>query len=159
MNIQTAVVSALETRFAAPDEAAESDASRKLEVNVILTTEQGTIAALKKASELAIDLGARINLIATQTVPWVLPLTRPQVFVQCIEQRLYDLACRGAVGSIETNVHVYLCRDKQLALLKALRPNSLVVMGGKMDWWPSEAARTAKMLERRGHHVVFAVPR
>jgi hypothetical protein len=138
---------------------ADSDPARKLEVNVILTTEQGTLAALKTARELAIELGARINLIAAQAVPWALPLTRPQVPVQCIEQRLLDLIWRGADGSIETNVQVYLCRDKQQALLKALRPNSLVVMGGKMDWWPSEATRTAKILERKGHHVVFAVPR
>jgi hypothetical protein len=43
--------------------------------------------------------------------------------------------------------------------MKALRPKSLVVSGGKMTWWPSEVARTAKMLERAGHRVIFAVER
>jgi len=159
INILADAVRPLETQFAAPHEEADSHATRKFEVNVIYTTERGTIAALKTASNLALDLKASINLIATQAVPWALPLTRPPVPVQFIEQRLFDLACQGADASSETNIHVYLCRDKQRALVKALKPNSLVVIGGKMAWWPSEAARTAKTLERNGHRVVFAVQR
>lgn len=145
--------------FSVPANRSEGHGNGGLEVTVVYTTERRTLATLKTAGELAYDLGARINLIALLTVPWTLPLTRPSVPVTWTEQHLFDLVCAAASPRLDTDVHVYLCRDKRRALLKALRPKSLVVIGDKMTWWPSEATRMAKTLEHAGHRVIFARPR
>jgi hypothetical protein len=159
MNIQIDEGRRLIASFAPGPEVADAGAAHRMEVNVIFTNEEGTLAALKTAHDLAFDLGARINLIAMQEVPWVLPLTCPPVPIHCTEQRLFNLVCQGVEGPTETNVQVCLCRDKREALVKALRPKSLVVIGGKMLSWFSETTRIAKMLERHGHRVVFAMQR
>jgi len=125
-------------------------------VNVIFTDSESTLAALEMAGSLASNLGARINLVAAQVVPLVFPLTRPPVAVDYTEQRLLDLAYRGAQGPLETSVQLYLCRDKRQALLRALKPKSLVVIGGKARWWPTKESKLAGVLRSNGHQVVVA---
>jgi len=142
--------------FSAPAIRWEGHGNGGLQVTVVFTTERGTLAALKTAGELAYDLGARIKLIVLRPVPWALPLTQPSIPVPWTEQRLFNLVCAAASPGLDTDVHVYLCRDKRQALLKALQPKSLVVIGDKRTWWPSEAARLATSLERAGHRVIFA---
>jgi hypothetical protein len=159
MNIILNAESLLETRSTTVLGTPGNDTTRNLVVNVIFTTKRGTLAALKTAGELAFDLGARINLVAPKAVPWALSLTRLPVAARWIEQHLFNLVCEGGRGFSDISIYVLLCRNKRQALMKALRPKSLVVSGGKMTWWPSEVARTAKMLERAGHRVIFAVER
>ena len=131
-------------------------ASSEIEVNVIFTDSESTLAALEMAGSLASNLGARINLVAAQVVPLVFPLTRPPVAVDYTEQRLLDLAYRGGQGPLETSVQLYLCRDKRQALLRALKPKSLVVIGGKARWWPTKESKLAGVLRSNGHQVVVA---
>jgi len=45
-------------------------ASSEIEVNVIFTDSESTLAALEMAGSLARNLGARINLVAAQSCPW-----------------------------------------------------------------------------------------
>ena len=142
--------------FPARSYGGEGHGNRGLEVTVVHTTDHGTKSALKTAGGLAYDLGARIKLIALQPVHWALPLTRPSVPVTWTEQRLFKLVCAAASPQLDTDVHVVLCRHKRKALLNVLAPKSLVVIGGKRTWWPSEATRMAKTLERAGHRVIFA---
>ncbi len=142
--------------FPAPSNGDESHGNRGLEVTVVYTSDKGTKAALRTAGGLAYDLGARIKLIAMQPVHWALPLTRPSVPVPWAEQHLFDLVCAAASPHLDTDVHVVLCRHKRKALLNVLPPRSLVVIGDKRTWWPSEATRMAKTLERAGHRVIFA---
>ena len=134
----------------------EASASFAIEVNVIFTDSESTLAALKMAGSLACNLGARINLVAAQVVPLVFPLTRPPVAVDYTEQRLLDLAYRGAQGPLETSIQLHLCRDKRQALLRALKPKSLVVIGGKSRWWPTKERKLAEVLRSKGHEVVVA---
>jgi hypothetical protein len=142
--------------FPVPASSAEGNGNHGMEVIVIHTNDRGTQSALKTAGGLAYDLGARIKLIALQGVHWSLPLTRPSVPVRWTEQRLFDLVCAAASPQLDTDIHVYLCRHKQKALLNVLHPKSLVVIGHKKTWWPSQATRMAAMLERAGHRVIYA---
>jgi hypothetical protein len=135
---------------------AELCGSEGLKVNVIFTDPEGTLAALRTAGKLADDLGARINLIAVQAVPIRLPMSQPQVSVDFSKQMLSQLILRAAAqGSAETTAHLYLCRDKERALLQVLKPNSLVIVGGSNHWWSTANNRLARRLRSKGHQVVF----
>jgi hypothetical protein len=127
----------------------------KIEVNVVFTTHEGTVMALRTAASLARDLDARIRFLVHQTVPFVLPLEAPPVYVSFIERRCRAMA-RGCAGASEVNIEVYLCRDRQRAVLQTLRPHALVVLGGKRSWWPSSEQKLARQLHLHGHHVIFA---
>ena len=113
------------------------------------------MAALKTAGSLARDLGACIRLRAAIAVPYALPLDEPPVSVPFTERLLSDLVCRPELSTFEPSVHLYLCRDQVDTLLRVLRPNSLVVIGGRKHWWPTAERRMAKALRSKGHRVVF----
>ncbi len=136
-------------------ETAEGFGQRRLEVNVIFTDPQATVAALKTAGSLARDLGASIRVRAALTVPYALPLDRPPVSADFIEEFLSDLVCRLDLDAFEPSVHLYQCRDQVETLLHVLSPNSLVVIGGRKHWWPTPERRVAKALQSKGHRVVF----
>jgi hypothetical protein len=136
-------------------ETAEGFGPRRLEVNVIFTDPHATAAALKTAGSLARDLGASIRVRAAIAVPYALPLEKPPVSAGFIEELLSDLVCRLELSAFEPSVHLYLCRDEVETLLHVLSPNSLVVIGGRMHWWPTAERRAAKALRSKGHRVVF----
>jgi hypothetical protein len=129
--------------------AEESDS--KLDISVVFTSVDATLAALKEAGSLASSLGGRITLIVPQTVPYPLPLTCPPVLVDFNERRLRVIAsnCR-----VETRVSIYLCRDPLEILQSVLKPHSLVVVGSRKRWWPTAEKRLARKLRRFGHQVV-----
>ena len=136
----------------APEQAAEKPDAR-LSIDVVLTSVPATLVALKRAGALASSLNGRVTLVAPQIVPFPCPLTSPPVLLDFSEGRLRAIAGESAV---ETTVRVYLCRDKWDALKEALRPRSLVVVGGRRTWWPTEEKRLVRKLRRAGHEVVFA---
>lgn len=127
----------------------------RLEVNVIFTDPQVTAFALKTAESLARNLGARVRLRAPVAVPYPLPVERPPVSVRFTQQLLSGLVCDIAQGDLEPTIDLYLCRDRNDALLRTLEPNSLVVIGGRKRWWPTRESRMADVLRSRGHQVVF----
>lgn len=129
---------------------------RRVEVNVIFTTTPSTLAALRLAGQCARDLRGRLSNLVTQIVPYPLPLERPPVAPEFTAQRYGTLA---AGQGIETRVHVYLCRDSRQALLGALKPNSLVVIGGRKRWWPTREQALARILRSHGHQVIFVNPK
>ena len=136
-------------------ETAEGLGPGRLEVNVIFTDPQATIAALKTAGSFARDLGACIRVRAAIAVPYALPLDKPPVSAGFIEELLSDLVCRLELDAFEPSVHLYLCRDQVETLLQVLSPNSLVVIGGRKHWWPTAERREARALRSKGHRVVF----
>jgi hypothetical protein len=139
-----------------PSRAAENNPSNELEINVIFTDHQGTLSALRTAGALAHQLQAHIILLVPRVVPYALPLASPPVSIQFTERWLLDLAHRGAQGPMVISVQVYLCRDRRLSLLEALKPQSLVVVGGRAGWWPTKETKLARMLQFAGHQVIFA---
>ena len=126
----------------------------KLEISVVFTSVEATLAALRQAGTLAKTLGGRITVVVPQIVPYPLPLTSPPVLVDFTERRLRVIAegCK-----VETRVSIYLCRDSRETLLSVLKPHSLVVVGSrKSRWpWPTAEKRLASQLRRAGHEVVF----
>jgi hypothetical protein len=136
-----------------PQPTTTEDAESRLNISVIYTGLETTLAALKQAGALASSLGARITLVATQLVPFPLPLTTPPVLSDFNEQRFRVIAGQSRV---ETKVSVYLCRDRMGTLKTVLRPHSLVVIGGSKRWWPTPEKRLAAKLRQAGHEVIFS---
>src|SRR5258708_19431400 len=125
-----------------------------LEVNVVFTTVQGILAALRTAGGWAHDWSSLIRLVVPEVVPYPLPLERPPVSVDFTRRRFLKMtgACPDAV---EIHVHLYFCRERQRCLLQVLKPRSVVVMGGRKRWWPTGEHKLASVLRSRGHQVVF----
>lgn len=144
----------LEGRFTAPLPPIGICDERKLEVNVIFSTTQGTQAALKAAQELAHGLNARTMLLVPQVVPRQFPISSPPVSIAFTERRALAIAS-ASQKDMDIRVHVYLCGDKKQCLLKVLKPKSLVLIGGKKRWWLAPEQKLARALRARGHRVIF----
>ena len=130
--------------------------NERLDLNVIFTDPQGTLAALRTAGKLAQGLGAHVHLVALQAVPLRLPIDQPQVSVDFRKRMLSELISQAELNPEETTAELYLCRDQAQALRQLLKPNSLVVMGGKKHWWPTAESRLEEALLAEGHEVVLA---
>ena len=129
------------------------DLGQGLEVLVIYTGVRGTLAALRMADGLARKLGAHIRLLLPYEVPYALPLTKPAVPVEFLENQVRELASTIHLG---VAAQILLCRDKRRTLGLLLRPDSLVVVGGRTRWWPTAAQRLAQAVQKDGHSVIFA---
>lgn len=126
---------------------------RRLNISVVFTSIESTLAALKEAGNLANSLGARITLLVPQVVPYPLPLESPPVLVEFNEKRFRVIASQSPV---ETSVNIYLCRDKSETLRSVLSPGSIVVLGGRKRWlWPTRDEVLARELRSAGYEVIF----
>jgi hypothetical protein len=137
---------------ALPERPLKGYAGARLNISVVFTTVEATLAALRKAGTLAGRLRARITILVPQIVPYPLPLTSPPVLLDFNERRFRLIAEQTPV---ETTVRLYLCRDRRDMLKGALQPNSVVVLGGPKRWWPTSEKRLARALRHAGHEVVF----
>jgi hypothetical protein len=137
---------------AAPvDLARQPDHPAELQVTVVSTAIPATLAALRRAGELAHELGAHIRIVVPQVVPYPLPLDRPPVAPDFTARHFRTLCFDGAV---ETTIEVRLCRDAFDAVAQDLAPESLVIIGGQKRWWFTEEHRLARKLTLAGHHVL-----
>jgi len=125
-----------------------SETGRKLDLQVIFTDLPKTAAALAKARSMARGLGARITLMVAQVVPYPLPLAAPDVAVEFTERMLEHLADE------DTAVEVYLCRDRNETLRRAVPPDSVVIVGARKWRWPSWERALARMLRHDGRRVL-----
>lgn len=123
-----------------------------LRVVVVFTSVEATVEALRKAGVLAHRLGACITLLVPQVVPYPLPITSPPVLLEFNEKRFRVIAEESPV---QTNVRIYLCRDRFVELANVLEPHSLVVIGGRKKWWATAEKKLAKHLRRAGHEVIL----
>jgi hypothetical protein len=124
-----------------------------LEISVIFTSLQATVAALKMAATLANGFRAHIRLVVPEVVPYPVPLNYPTVRREFREQKLREIACESPV---DTTVLVYLCRDRLATLNAVLKPGSIVVIGGRRRWWPTAEKSLAENMRRLGREVFFA---
>jgi len=128
------------------------DRDRGLRVNVVFTSVEETLAAVRAAASLAANLRAIIVVVVPQVVPYPAALDMPPVSSAYLFRRLRAVA---AESRIETHIRIYICRDRRAALAAALRPSSLVVLAGRRRWWPTREQRLASELTRLGHHVLL----
>jgi hypothetical protein len=135
-----------------PTAPAAERTDQRLNIAVVFTSVQATLAALKEAGNLANNLGARITLIVPEVVPYAVPLDTPPVLVEFNENRFRVIASESAV---ETSVRICLCRDRFVGLGSALNPGSIVVLGGPKRWWQTKNQRLASDLRRAGYEVIF----
>ena len=116
------------------------------------TSVDATLAALREAGALAHSLGARIQLVVPQLVPYPAPLESPPVLVEFSEKRFRVVAAESLV---ETSVQIYLCRNRFDTLTSFLKRGSIVVLGGPKRWLPTKDERLAWRLRRAGYEVIF----
>jgi hypothetical protein len=135
-----------------PTRSPRDDADQRLNIAVLFTSVESTLAALKEAGDLANHLGAQITLVVPQVVPYPLPLQSPPVRAEFSERRFRVIASESPV---ETTVQIYLCRDRWAALETALRPGSIVVLAGRKRWWPTKNEILARRLRSAGYEVIF----
>lgn len=133
----------------------------KLDLKVIFTDLPKTAAALAAARTMAHGLGARITLMVAQVVPYPLPLAAPDVPVEFTERMLESIACEkdDAKNGASTTIEIYLCRDRNETLRRAVPPDSLVIVGArKWRWWPSwlpsREGQLTRLLRRDGRRVL-----
>jgi hypothetical protein len=134
---------------------ASGQGAPQLKVNVLVTTEKATIAALRTATGLAANLGAEITIISAQVVPWQVPLENPPVAVALLKQKLCRLVYGAGIVGDEVRIQLYLCRDGRHVLQHILRPHSLIVLGGSDHWWSRRERNLTTFLARLGHQVIF----
>lgn len=126
------------------------------DVTVIYTTEEGTLASLKVASELARKLAGRLILAVPVIVPRQHELERPHVPTEFLEQKALRLVSESGIRGEAVRVQIWFCRDRNKCLQEVLSPQSLVVMGGGWRWWLKDEWRLERWLTRQGHHVIYA---
>jgi hypothetical protein len=136
-----------------PDAPAEGSGERRFEISVVFTSLEATTESMRIASGLAKGLNAHISLIATQVVPYPLPLDHPQVSREFCEWSLRELANDSPV---DTTVFLYLCRDRLATLGAVLKRGAIVIICGRTKWWPTRERRLAGEIHRLGHEVIFA---
>ena len=129
-----------------------SASASTLEVNVIFTTVEETLPALRRAGDLAKDLNASIQLLVPQVVPYPLPLECPPAGKEFTARRFRTMVGRHGVA---TRVQLILCRDKEIALQDKLQHHSLIVIGGRKHWWKTGEPRLARKLRALGHEVIY----
>ena len=69
----------------------------RLNIAVVFTSVESTLAALREAGTLAQSLGAQITLLVPQVVPYPLPLESPPVLVDFSEKRFHVIASQSPV--------------------------------------------------------------
>jgi hypothetical protein len=117
-------------------------------------------ALFSATAGLARDLDAKVLLLFAEVVPYPVPLAEPPVQTAILETHLRAFAEQA---SVETTVHIYLCRDRNQTLRHLLPPESIVVMARPSHWWMkgwwSWADRNlTRKLRRDGHHVIVVDP-
>ena len=147
-----ALASSVYSRDAQRSPSTDEHTEQWLEVFVIFTDAQGTVAAIQAAEALAEQLGARLRLVMPYEVSYRLPLTKPPVPVEFLEGQLRELAAKTG---LDVDAQVCLCRNKASALGNLLPPNSLIVLGAKKRWWPTAAQRLSQSLIGDGHRVIL----
>jgi hypothetical protein len=121
-------------------------------VNVVFTSIEDTIAAVRVAADFARSLGIPVTLIHVRTVSYTLPVDEPGGMSPVETDAFIE---RLRAEDVDIRVRVYLCRDQRPAIPLAFKPHSLIVVAGRRGWWPTESERWRRMLEAAGHFVVF----
>ena len=145
-----------ESAAASARSGAQEVTAKPLDINVIFTSAEATVTAMREAALLASDLRGRVRVLAPQVVDFHTDLEHPPVNTEFLAAHYRAIAEEAGV---ETSIQIVLCRDLVDGLKMILRPNSLVVVGGKKHWWAffgrTRESRLARAMEAAGHQVLF----
>jgi hypothetical protein len=120
-------------------------------VTVVFTDLERTLRALAVARGLGRALGAQVAVVAVKT-PKYQPRGGGAVAAKDVELDALQSWVRAA-GDVRFRV-VAAPRTSD-ALSIALAPGSLVVVGGRRRLWPTPISRLCRLIEARGHYVLF----
>jgi hypothetical protein len=126
-----------------------------IDIVVPYTTPRLTRLALREAEELALKLPSRIRLLRMHAVPFPQELRYPSVALDILREQTRKVA-RGIAAA---EIVLFLTRDPEEALLKTLRPGSIIVIASKKRWWRTAQERLQKICERHGHQVALIYSR
>jgi hypothetical protein len=121
-----------------------------LDLVVPVTTPELTRASIRAAERLASGIWAQIRLLKIQLVPFPLQITAPPVSVEFLCAQLLRY-----VSSLPLRREVKLAREFQPALRRALRIDSVVLIGSKRRRWRTRNERLAADLHRAGYAVIL----
>ena len=124
----------------------------RLQVVIPYTTRELTEVALKAAAPMVEGLGATVNMIYVQVVPYPCSLEEPHVPSAHLTARLEQAARESAVP---VRAEVVYARDRAEAFRQVLRPGSLVLLATSKRWWPTAEERLGRLLLRAGHSVAL----
>jgi hypothetical protein len=121
-------------------------------VNVVFTTADETLEALRVASALGKAMAAPLTLVHFRQVPYPLSINAPG---GVSPTETDEFVRRVRAEGIDMRVRVYLCRDDDRVIPMAFKRHSFIVIGGRRSWWPTMSQRWRRRLEAAGHFVVF----
>jgi hypothetical protein len=130
----------------------ESDAVQCAEVYVLFTSFEETLAALRVARDLADSLDGSVRLVDFRVVPPGAPVEAPTGRSPIETDAFLD---RVRAEGIDVRMNVYVCRDARGTIPVVFKDHSLIVIGARHHPWPTRAERWRRILERRGHFVLF----
>ena len=135
-----------------PPELEQSVQVRAVEVAIPFKTPELTSAALESATSLGHQLSINLRLIHVHVVPYPLPLDKPSVCWDHLENKLRRIAERS---SIPVQPELIFARDWEEGFRRALRPRSVILMPIQKSWWRSHDKRMAERLRKHGHQVIW----
>jgi|ERR1051325_3553595 hypothetical protein len=140
----------------APAVAADHSAAVRTDtVHVVFTTPRETLAAMRVAAALGHSLKVPLTLVHFRTVPYPLTVKQP-AGISPVETEAFVAALRRE--GIDVRVRVCLCRDERRTRPTFFKPRSLIVVGGRRQWWRFTAERIRRQLEAAGHYVLTVAP-
>jgi hypothetical protein len=125
---------------------------RAVEVAIPFKTPELTSVALESATLLGSELNVNLRLIHVHVVPYSLPLDKPSVRMDYLEDILRRIAERSVVP---VQLDLILARDWEEGFRRALRPRSVVLIPIQKSWWRSHDKRMAERLRKHGHQVIW----
>jgi len=131
----------------------EATVSETAPVDIVVpyTTPKLTRLALKKAGELAAEIPSKIRVLRIQEVPFPVDLRQPTVSLPILREQTRQVA-RGIHTS---EITIYLTRDPDETLLKALHPDSVLVIATHKRPWRTAQERLKRICARDGHQVAL----
>lgn len=136
-----------------PARTTEEVESSPVSVFVVSTRPEFFESALATARELSSGLGAQIEVLETHVVPYPLDLDHPAVAPSFLEGKMLS---HIELDTEFERARILLCRDEADAVLGALSPKSIVVLGANKHWWRTKEDSLAAKLRQAGHQVVMA---
>lgn len=123
-----------------------------LDIVIPYKTPKLTETALECAIALGQGLDIRLRLIDVHVVPYSLPLDKPSVRRDHLENNLRRIVKKSTVP---ISPELVFARDWEAGFRRTLRPHSVVLIPFQKAWWRSHDKRMAERIRKHGHQVIW----